>query len=737
MKESCRSWLNLGVEVQMCSSLIYRNAKRSRQENIIYFATLIVAIASFYIILSLGRQDVILFLKEFESDAIDKLLASMPIVYVFALFLLFFLILFANRYQLNRRSKEFGLYLMLGMRKERLILQLLVEGLVTSLFALIGGILIGGFLAEIISLTVSKLVGQGIIGHQMSLSLSAIVFTIIGFLCIQMIALVILGGKLFNQEVHQLLYEQMDKKQDMGDFKGNILNLFVGSAFLGVAYWIVLYRFMDFGGYFLFVALGLGCLGTILFMRGFGKLLGLLTSFSERKSTKGLHTFTLRQFQENIANKSTPVAVTSILITLAIILIADGASTVISFESVFTRDSSLYDFTVHEDNQKVEPFLTSEKMVPYVEDLNRLEIGRMKHWAERLEDDMPLSLVDWSKLREQVIMALPSDYKEQVLSGELQSYSIGSDYPEETNLFGVLEIDAKTPYLIPETSYNGLLDAIGEKPLNLDSNEISLYFNPEFMPMDNLESMPVLDHLLEKAVKEGQNLMSINNQEVSIRPSMPMRGLVADRSVEIHSAFIVPDHMFEQLVNPETYRSYWNFRIPQKLQDEQGLMNPMIEARDLLKSSGFAFESYLQNFGRKLFYVVAGSYTTLYMGFLFLIIACTVLTLQFLTQMKQTGERYVTLSMLGAERHQMKKSMHRQVLLTFLLPISLACISGAVGIRAMISFVMIQFGDESLLYPIAITFMCIVIAILVIYGLAVARVADHEIDKLRWKPDID
>lgn len=717
--------------------LISRNARRSRKENLIYFATLVIAIASFYIILSLGRQDVILFLREFESDAIDKLLALMPIVYLFALFLLFFLILFANQYQLNRRSKEFGLYLMLGMRKERLVLQLLAEGFITSILAFIGGILIGGFLAEIISLTVSKLVGQGIIGHQISLSVSAIFFTIMGFLFIQFIALVILGGRLFNQEVHQLLYGEMDEKQDMGHVKGNVLNILVGCVLLGVAYWIVLYRFMDFGGLLVFVALALGSLGTMFFMRGFAKLLSLLASLSKHKSTQGLRTFTLRQFQENIANRSTSVAVTSILITLSMILIADGASTIISFENVFTRESSIYDFTVNGDNQKVEQFLTSEEMLPYVEDLNLLRIGKIKRRDEHGEDGMPLSLVDWSKLREEIIMALPNNYKAQVLSGEMQSYTISSENPEALNLFGVLEMDTNTPYLIPESSYNGLLEAVGEKPLNLHSNEIALYFNPDFMPMDDLDSMPVLDSILEKAAKKGQSLMSINDQEVFIRPSTPMRGLVADRSVEIISAFIVPNHMFEQLLNTANYRSYWNFRIPQKMQEQQGLMKPMMEARDLLKSSGFGFESYLQNFGRRLFYVVAGSYTVLYMGFLFLIIACTVLALQFLTQVEQTGKRYLTLSMLGAKRHQMKKSMRVQVLLTFLLPISLACVSGAVGIRAMISFVMIQIEDNALLYPIAFTFAGIVIAILVIYGIAVVRSADHEIDKLRWKPNID
>ncbi|WP_440896710.1 ABC transporter permease [Amphibacillus sp. Q70] len=720
----------------MFSKLIYRHAKRSRKENAIYFATLVTAIASFYIILSLGKQDVILFLKEFESDAIDNLLAQMPIMYLFALFLLFFLVLFANRYQLNQRSKEFGLYLMLGMRKKELIIQLLLEGLMTSLFALVGGILIGGFLAEVISLTVSKLVGQGIIGHQISLSIGAIIITIIGFLLIQLIALLILGAQLFKQEIHQLLYQQMDKKQEMGHFKGNLLNLCLGTVLLGIAYWIVLDHFMTLGGQLLLVAVVLGCLGTFLFMKGFGKLLGFWASLSERKSTKGLHTFTIRQFQENVANKSTSVAITSILITLAIILLANGASTIMSLENTLTREASLYDFTVNE-NEAVEPFLTSEKMIPYVADLNRLEIGSMKRVNDKLEEDMSLSLVDWSELREQIILALPDDFKEQVLSGELQNYTIGSENPEAINLFGILETDLTTPYLIPESSYNGLLETIGKTPLNLASDEMALYFNPDIMPMDNLESLPVLDRILEKAAKEGQSLLSINDQAMYIRPSIPMRGLVADRSVEIHSAFIVPDDRFEQLLNPETYLSFWNFRIPEKMQEEQGLVNPMMEARDLLTASGFQFESYLQNFGRQLFYVVAGSYTLLYMGFLFLIIACTVLALQFLTQMKQTGERYVTLSMLGAKRKQMKKSMHKQVFLTFLLPLSLASVSGAIGIWAMISNVIIYIDIEEQFYPTAFIFAGIVIVTLIIYGIAVARSADQQIDQWRWKPNLD
>ena len=58
----------------MFFNLTWRNAKRSRSENLIYFLTMITAVAMFYIVLSLGQQDVIRFLSEIESDAVERLL---------------------------------------------------------------------------------------------------------------------------------------------------------------------------------------------------------------------------------------------------------------------------------------------------------------------------------------------------------------------------------------------------------------------------------------------------------------------------------------------------------------------------------------------------------------------------------------------------------------------------------------------------------------------------------------
>ena len=63
----------------MFFKLVFRNSKRSRKENGLFFASLLLSVIAFYIILSLPRQDVMLFLKEMESDAVNRLLGIVPL----------------------------------------------------------------------------------------------------------------------------------------------------------------------------------------------------------------------------------------------------------------------------------------------------------------------------------------------------------------------------------------------------------------------------------------------------------------------------------------------------------------------------------------------------------------------------------------------------------------------------------------------------------------------------------
>ena len=206
----------------MFFELIARNSKRSRKENGLFFTTLLVSVVAFYIILSLSRQDVMLFLRKMESDAVNRLLSMIPVFYVLTLVVLFFLIYFASKFQLERRRHEFGMYLMMGMTRNRLFVLLLAEDVRSSLIALLIGLPAGVLLSELISLVTARLVGLGIIGHRFTLSLYAVLLTAAGFFLIKLAAFLILSAKISRQEIGDLLVYSSgkEKKQKPALFYG-------------------------------------------------------------------------------------------------------------------------------------------------------------------------------------------------------------------------------------------------------------------------------------------------------------------------------------------------------------------------------------------------------------------------------------------------------------------------------------------------------------------------------------
>ena len=702
----------------MFFNLVFRNAKRSRKENLIYFVTLVTAVISFYLILSLENQGVILYLKDFESEAVDRLFSLMPILYGFALFLLFFLVLFANRYQLDRRSKEFGMYLMMGMSQVRLFLLLLAESVLTSLLALGIGIGLGSLLAEIISLATSRLIGQGIIGHESSFSLLAVGYTILGFLAIQIVALLILAGSLSNRELDRLLYGQTAKKQNMGKTKNNWVTFTSGVLFLLGAYFLIIRYFWLVNIPMIALAVVLGIIGTILVIRGTARL---LNAFALRdRNAKGLKNFTIRQLQENIANRATAITVSSILMMFSLILLAEGGSTIMSATEQLDRDTAVYDFTLQGDNPAIQSFLTSAEMTPYVSHLNPLELAYM---------DQDVSF-EWEELRQRIVARLPEGMADPTIESP-DSYSITEDQSAAENLLWILA-GRMGGYLIRESNYNRLLEAAGEEPIQLKENELAVYMNSDY----GFGAQPLLEEIIKESATEQTAMGEIAGEPFYLVPGLPMKDLVTDRSITIMSGLVVPAAFFEAYTKPNSREIYWNFTMPEAIIAEKGLMVPMKEASELISKKGFTFESYLQNFGRQLFYIIAGSYTMLYLSFLFLIIGCTVLALHFLTQFKQTMRRYQALAFLGAKREQMRQSIRKQITWYFLFPLVPALISGTVGIIAMKTY--IRFNVEflpSIMKMLPFVFLMISVFLLIqyIYAKAVYKTATRELEQLNFK----
>lgn len=686
----------------MFFEFIKRNSRKNRKENGVYFASLIISIVAFYVILSLGEQDVMLYLKTVESDAVARLLLLIPMLYAVSLFFVFFLVYFANKYQLQLRSHEFGLYLMMGMKRSKLFAMIMGETLWNGLVALIIGVPVSLFLTELISLATSRFIGMGIIGHQFHVSWVGLGLTVVGFIIVQLVAVFILSLKMSRKEPVDMLNDQKEETQRVLSPVWSLVRLWTGAAlilgaiFLCVAYGLaILYlHSLDYRIFALILIIGIS--GTFILFRGLGSLIG---AWIKRKgsSSTGLFVFTGRQLQENVLNQWGSLAISSMLIFMAMVSFAYGISTSLNNSATSSRT---VDFTFRGSENEIVSVLTSDKLEPYVKEYYAMKLGHFRPSDTEKSENEALSTFSWSGLKESV-------------SGEVNSQ-------EKESLLSYLSAQDRPPYLISVSSYNKLLNSINKSSIILGNDEVALYSDEDF----------VHSHDILRRVLQSNPIVNMGEKQYKLTSKLYTSNVVADRAITLSYALIVPDDIYDKLTVSSQDSYLWNMDLNFDFVQEKGLMQAMYEVDELLNSSGLDYESYLSSMGRQLFYTVAGSYTTFYLGIMFLIIANTVLGLKFLMQQKSTRHRYSTVAMLGASVESLCSSARIQIWLYFGLVISVALISSIFGIWSMLDAFPNSINIDKGTSTIVISLILFIVFELC-YIWMIQRKSDEEIKKLK------
>lgn len=680
----------------MFFDFIKLNSRKTRKENEIYFASLVISIVVFYVILSLGEQDVMIYLKSVESDAVSRLLLMIPIFYAVSLFFVFFLVYFANRYQLQLRSHEFGIYLMMGMKQNRLFAMIMGENLWNSLVALSIGIPISLFLTELISLVTSRLIGMGIIGHQFRISWIGLGLTVFGFIVVQLLAVLILSFRMSRKEPVELLEDQKQNSQRVISPAWSLFNLMtgvtllLGTIFLSIAYGLaVLYlRGLDYRIFALIMIIGI-C-GTYMLFRGLGSLIGAAVK-RRGSSSSGLFVFTARQLQENVLHQWSSLSISSLLILLSMVCFTFGTSTALNNSATSSRT---VDFTFRGSDEEIVSALTSDKLSPYVNSFYEMELGML--WPE--DSEMSEETFSWSGLEE--------------------TLSKGNSSEERDILLNNLSMNDR-PYLISLSSYNTMLASINKPQIILGDDEIAMYSDEDYS----------YSHDILKRALEYKPTVNIGKKQYELISTLYTSNFVADRSITLSYALIVPDNIYETLIGKSEDSSLWNMVLTPEFVQEKGLMQAMFEVNQLMDSFSLEYESYLSSMGRMLFYTVAGSYTTFYLGVMFLIIANTVLGINFLMQQRSTRHRYKTVIMLGGSIESLCKSARKQIWLYFGLVFSVALISSIFGIWSLLTmFPSIELSLKSSMI-VAIIFIAFIVFELC-YIWMIQRKSDEEIKKL-------
>ena len=111
----------------MLFKLSLKNISKSIKDYAIYFFTLVLGVAIFYVFNAIDSQTAMLDISSRTNEIIKLMTSILSGVSVFVSFILAFLIIYASRFLIKRRNKEFAIYQTLGMGKRKISLILFLE----------------------------------------------------------------------------------------------------------------------------------------------------------------------------------------------------------------------------------------------------------------------------------------------------------------------------------------------------------------------------------------------------------------------------------------------------------------------------------------------------------------------------------------------------------------------------------------------------------------------------------
>lgn len=134
-------------------SMAFKNLKNNFSFYALYLLSVAFVITIFFAFTSFSMNKVML-----EKISNDRRVETMcNTISVFLMAFVVFYMSYSNRFFLRRRTKEFGIYALLGYRKSTMLSLLMTENLLTCTGAFIAGILLGGFFHKGIVFSITKL----------------------------------------------------------------------------------------------------------------------------------------------------------------------------------------------------------------------------------------------------------------------------------------------------------------------------------------------------------------------------------------------------------------------------------------------------------------------------------------------------------------------------------------------------------------------------------------------------
>ena len=313
----------------MSVKLAFGNVKKSIGGFLVYFVTLALGVAMFYAFNALQDQSLFKYFEEAYAQRLSLLFDTLGGLNKFIAFIFGLIILYATSYLLRKRKKEFGLYMILGMDKLKISTILVLETFFIGLFSLAVGIVLGIGLSQLINIFLGHLFVADISRLTLSISMHAIVQTLINFGIIYLVAMVFSVILMNRAKLIDLLKasQQNEKSWWQKPWIGSLLFI-LGLAVLTWSYYIATHLMdvivdVQWGPKLILYSIFGGISGTYFTFMGIAAFIPVILPKFKGFYYRKLHSFGIRQFSTQLAKSVFSLATICLLQFFAIgILVA-------------------------------------------------------------------------------------------------------------------------------------------------------------------------------------------------------------------------------------------------------------------------------------------------------------------------------------------------------------------------------------------------------------------------------
>ena len=306
----------------MLFKLSIKNISKSMKDYAIYFFTLILGVSIFYVFNAIESQTIMMNVSSATYEIIKLMTNMLSGVSVFVSFVLAFLIIYASRFLIKRRNKEFGIYLTLGMSKRKISLILFFETLIIGVFSLVIGLGVGFLLSQLMSILVANMFEANLNKFTFIFSKVAFLKTLLYFSIMYLVVMIFNTINISKCKLIDLI--QSNKKSEKIKLKTPyicIIIFILACIMLGYAYYLVIGDVSILSNRKIFSAIGLGAISTFLIFWSLSGLLLRIFMNMKKVYYKGLNSFILRQFSSKINTTvfSTTIICLMLFITICVL----------------------------------------------------------------------------------------------------------------------------------------------------------------------------------------------------------------------------------------------------------------------------------------------------------------------------------------------------------------------------------------------------------------------------------